>query len=186
MWGLAKPVEVTGKITKIITCCFYCPPKSTRKSMLIDHMTLSLQSLLNTFPRAVISGDRNDLGLDRLLSIDPSLRLLVNVATRGPKILDVVLTNLNVFFHEPTIVPPIPVDEPSKGGVPSDHFGVVMETLNDTEIPAQRLNICRTISPINQTSIKGRHQKKKPAKVRTLSQPPRPPPPLSRFGRLSR
>ena len=123
--------------------------------MLIDHMTLSLQSLLNTFPKAgiLISGDRNDLGIDRLLSIDPSLRQLVNKGTRGPKILDVVLTNLNVFFHEPTIVPPIPVDEPSKGGVPSDHFGVVMETLNDTEIPAQRLNICRTISPINQTSI---------------------------------
>ena len=72
MWGLAKPVEVTGKITKIVTCCFYCPPKSTRKSMLIDHMTLSLQSLLNKFPKAVISGDRNDLGIDRLLSIDPS------------------------------------------------------------------------------------------------------------------
>ena len=54
VWGLAKPVEVTGKITKIITCCFYCPPKSTRKTALIDHMTFTLQSLLNTFPKAYL------------------------------------------------------------------------------------------------------------------------------------
>ena len=29
VWGLLRPTEVTGKITKIILCCFYCPPKST-------------------------------------------------------------------------------------------------------------------------------------------------------------
>ena len=76
VWGLLKPVQVTGKITKIITCCFYCPPKSTRKTALIEHMTLTLQSLLNDFPNAgiLISGDRNDLGIDRLLSVEPSLR----------------------------------------------------------------------------------------------------------------
>ena len=32
VWGLLKPKEVTGKITKIIVCCFYCPPKSTKKN----------------------------------------------------------------------------------------------------------------------------------------------------------
>ena len=82
VWGLVKPVEVTGKITKIISVCFYCPPKSTRKTALIDHMTLTLQSLLTTFPNAgiLISGDRNDLGIDRLLTIDPSLHVLkVNI-----------------------------------------------------------------------------------------------------------
>ena len=42
-----------------------------------------------------------------------------------PKILDVVFTNLRVFFEEPEIVPPIATDDPEKGGVPSDHSGVV-------------------------------------------------------------
>ena len=42
VWGLLRPVEIAGKITKIILCCFYCPPKSTKKSALIDHMTLTL------------------------------------------------------------------------------------------------------------------------------------------------
>ena len=69
VWGLMKPKNITGKITKIITCCFYCPPKSTRKTALIEHMTFTLNSLLNTFPNAgiIISGDRNDLSKGRLL-----------------------------------------------------------------------------------------------------------------------
>ena len=43
----------------------------------------------------------------------------MNKGTRGPnRILDVVLTNLSVFFEEPEIVPPIAVDNPAKGGCP--------------------------------------------------------------------
>ena len=78
-------------------------------------MALTLQSLLNSFPNAgiLISGDRNDLGIDRLLTIDPSLRQIVNKGTRGPRILDVVLTNLSVLFEEPEIVPPIAIDDPA-------------------------------------------------------------------------
>ena len=85
VWGLLKPKEVTGKITKIIVCCFYCPPKSTKKTALIDHMTFTLQSLRSTFPQAavVISGDRNNLCIDRLMSVDPALRKIVRKSTRG-------------------------------------------------------------------------------------------------------
>ena len=93
VWGLMRPNEVTGKITKIIVCCFYCPPKSTKKSALIEHMTLTLQSLRTTFPMAaaVISGDRNDLSIARLLSVDPALRQFVRKNTRGQSILTVQL-----------------------------------------------------------------------------------------------
>ena len=157
VWGLMRPKEITGKITKILVCCFYCPPKSTRKSMLIDHMTLTLplQSLLNSFPNAgiLISGDRNDLGIDRLLTIDPSLRQLVNKNTRGLKVLDVILSNLSVFFEEPEIVEPIAVDDPTKGGVPSDHSGVVAAPRADAARPAVKHRIYRTIRPITTSAI---------------------------------
>ena len=154
VWGLMRPVEVTGKITKILVCCFYCPPKSTRKTALIDHMTITLQSLLNTFPKAgiIISGDRNDLGIDRLLTVDPSLRQIVNKGTRGPKVIDVVLTNLSVYFEEPVIVFPIDVDDPAKG-VPSDHSGVVVEPRTNAEVPAVKHKVCRTIRPITASAV---------------------------------
>ena len=155
VWGLLRPHEVTGKITKIIVCCFYCPPKSTKKTALIDHMTLTLQSLRTTFPkaRAVISGDRNDLSIDRLLSVDPSLTQIVRRATRGIKTLTVVLTDLEVFYDEPIIVDPIDVDDPTKGGVPSDHNGVVVIPRADANRPARKQKIIRTIRPITSSSI---------------------------------
>ena len=60
VWGLLRPLETSGNITKIIVCCFYCPPKSKRKTILIEHLTLTLQTLLNSHQNAgiIISGDK--------------------------------------------------------------------------------------------------------------------------------
>ena len=125
VWGLLKPHEDSEKNKKIIVCCFYCPPKSKKKSMLIEHMTLTTQSLLNTFPNAgiLISGDRNYLSIDKILSVEKTLKQLVKKGTRGPNILTIICSNLETFYEEPMIVPPIEVDDPQKG-VPSDHCGV--------------------------------------------------------------
>ena len=155
VWGLLRPIEVTGKITKIIVCSFYCPPKSTKKSSLIEHMTLTIQSLRSTFPKAgvIISGDRNDLSIARLRSVDPALRQTVLKGTRGQNILTIVLTDLEVLYEEPIIVKPIDVDDPSKGGVPSDHNGVVVTPLAVTAKPVRRQKFVRTIRPITSSVI---------------------------------
>ena len=103
-------------------------------------MTMTLQALKSTFPNAgvIISGDRNDLSIERLKSVDPSLRQIVTKATRGPQnILTVVLTDLSIYYEEPIIVPPIDVDDPSKGGVPSDHNGVVVEPRKCSTVPVK-------------------------------------------------
>ena len=82
-WALIKPKEVTGSVSEIIACCFYSPPKSKKRNELIDHMTTNLQSLLTDHPNAgvVIAGDRNDIEIPTLLSIDPSLRQIVKQPT---------------------------------------------------------------------------------------------------------
>ena len=118
-------------------------------------MTLTLQSLRSTFPKAgaVISGDRNDLSIDRLKSVDPALRQIVRKGTRGPNVLTVVLTDLEVFYEEAVIVDPIEVDEPAKGGVPSDHNGVVVTPRTVTDVPVKRQKTLRTIRPITSSSI---------------------------------
>ena len=116
-------------------------------------MTLTLQSLRSTFPNAgvIISGDRNDLNIQRLYCIDPSLRQIVQKETRGPNILTVVLTDLAAYYEEPVVVPPIQVDDPSKG-VPSDHNGVVVVP-RKSAIPVKKLQIARTIRPITRSAI---------------------------------
>ena len=118
-------------------------------------MTLTLQQLRSTFPQAavIISGDRNDLSMEKLKSIDPSLRQTVQKGTRGLNILTVVLTDLEVFFEEPVIVEPNDVDEPGKGGVPSDHHGIVVAPRSDPNKPVNRTKIVRTIRPIPSSSL---------------------------------
>ena len=118
-------------------------------------MTFTLQSLRSTFPTAgvVISGDRNDLSVERLRTVDPSLRQIVRKGTRGPNILTVVLTDMEVYFEEPVIVNPIDVDDPSKGGVPSDHNGVVVIPSSVSDVPVRREKVVRTIRPITSSGI---------------------------------
>ena len=89
----------------------------------IDHITTTIQSLLiiHNNPSAIISGDRNDIDIPTLLSIDPSLRQTVRHPTRGLKILDVIVSNLASFFNEPVIIPPILPDRTGHGA-PGDHL----------------------------------------------------------------
>ena len=137
VWGLLKSNHFYSKISKIIVCSFYCPPNSKKKSVLIDHLTLTLQSLRTTFPAAavVISGDRNSLGMDKLLSIDSSLKQIVHNHTRGQKILTVLLTDVDKNYEEPKIVPPVSVDDPVNGGVPRIIVGLLPRRSQVQKIP---------------------------------------------------
>jgi hypothetical protein len=149
VWGLLNPKTVTGKITTIIVCCFYSPPRSRKNSALIDHLTVTLQSLLNVHNEAgvIISEDRNDIDIATLLSIDPSLHQTVNLATRGLRILNVIVTNLGRFYNDPIIIPPIVPDVPGHG-VPSDHNGVVATPNANSAEANRRTKTCKTIRPL--------------------------------------
>ena len=138
VWGLLKPKVASGKITKIIACCFYSPPRSKTRSALVDHISLTLQQLLSTHPTAgiVISGDRNSLDIPTLLNIYPTLGQMVKRPTRGFKVLDIILSNLESFYDEPIIVQPILPDNQNKG-VPSDHSGVVATPHTNPNLPHQ-------------------------------------------------
>ena len=81
------------------------------------------------------------------------MRQIVWKGTRGPNILTVVLTDLQKFFEKPVIVKPIDVDEPLKGGVPSDHNGVVVKPISEADKPVKRTKIVRTIRPIPSSSL---------------------------------
>ena len=154
VWGLLKPKIITGKISVIIVCCFYSPPKSRKNRALLEHVTHTVQELRAAHPQAgvVISGDRNNIDMGELLQIDSSLRQVVNNPTRGYKILDVILTNLYTFYHTPEIVPPVPPDVPGKG-VPSDHCGVVATPHCNSTIPLKTIKTKLSIRPIPESLL---------------------------------
>ena len=118
VYGLLRPKQPSGQLRDIIAVAFYSPPKSRKKTQLMDHIIASIQTLLTKYPRAdiVIGGDRNEMSISPLLIALPRLKQLVTKATCNGKILDVLLTSLHEFYS----VPPVPADNPSQGK-PSDH-----------------------------------------------------------------
>ena len=57
-------------IKEIIVVSFYSPPKSNKKSKLIDHILTATHILLNRYPAAglIIGGDKNDLDIAPLIA----------------------------------------------------------------------------------------------------------------------
>ena len=60
------------------------------------------------------------MSISPLLTGLPRLKQLVTEATCNGKVLDVLLTNLHMYYSVPVIVPPVPADNPAQGK-PSDH-----------------------------------------------------------------
>ena len=154
VWGLLQPVKNDCKIKKVILCSFYCPPRSRKKSDLIEHITLTLHLLKLEHQDAhiIIAGDKNDLQMNKLTGIDSSIKQMISQPTRGTNTLDVVLTDLHRFYSEPDIVNPISVDISGKG-VPSDHFGIVLAPRRNSDAAVNKQKIMKVIQPISQTSI---------------------------------
>ena len=82
-WGILKPRNPTGHIKTIIVCAFYLPPKSRKKSALIEHISLNYFSLKAQHPSSafICGGDKNDLDINLLLNICPSLHQIVTKPT---------------------------------------------------------------------------------------------------------
>ena len=137
VWALLRPKEHTGVIKKVILCSFYSPPNSKKNLLLIDHISVTYNSLKIQHPDAAIllSGDKNNLDERKILALNPNFRQMVRQNTRQNKILTIVISDLHMFYHNPTIIPPVPVDVPGQG-VPSDHSGV--QALPITSAHSQR------------------------------------------------
>ena len=69
--------------------------------------------------------------------------------TRGRKTLDVVITDLWLYYSEPEILPPIPVDE-GKAGKPSDHSGVLCLPVSN---PLKKKVTKKMVRPFPRSSI---------------------------------
>ena len=123
VWGLLRPrSDLATGFKEIIAVSFYCPPRSPKKSKLLDHILTTVHMLLSKYPNAglIIGGDKNDLNISSLIAGIPRVRQIVTKNTHKSKILDIIITNLHQFYQVPEIVPPVQPDDPTRG-VPSDH-----------------------------------------------------------------
>jgi hypothetical protein len=154
VWGLLRPLQIIGKIRKIMICSFYSPPRSKKKTILIDHILTVLAKLRSEHPDAatIIAGDKNDLDESGILAFDPSFIQIVTKPTRKDKVLSVIITDLRQFYIEPKIIAPIPVDNPKKGA-PSDHNGVLAIPVNNHESKRGTTKEVRYVRQMPESSI---------------------------------
>ena len=126
VWAMLRPVQHTGLVRKVILCSFYSPPNSRKNMKLIDHISITYNSLKIQHPDAaiIISGDKNNLDDRKILALNPDFQQIVTKNTRQNRTLTIIITDLHKYYHTPSIIPPVPVDIPGKG-VPSDHNGVL-------------------------------------------------------------
>ena len=126
-FALLKPKNPTGKINKFICCSFYLPPKSRYFNKLAEFLVTTLGLLRTEHPgcRVLMAGDKNDMKMGLISSLDPTLKQLVqkNTTKNKTKVLDVFYTDCADLLQEPEIVPQMKVDE-GKVGKDSDHYGV--------------------------------------------------------------
>ena len=124
---IVRPKNPTGKVSNFICCSFYSPPRSTVRNKLAEFLVATVGKLRGEHPgaRVLMAGDRNDMKIDAITNLDPTLKQMVKNYTnkKGDKVLDVILTDCQNLLQEPTILPPLQVDD-NKEGKDSDHKGV--------------------------------------------------------------
>ena len=148
-WGLLKTKESCASIRKIIVCAFYCPPRSRKKSKLVEHITVEYFKLKSIHPGAafVCGGDKNDLDIKHLLNISSSFRQIVTRPTYRNSILDILVTDIGHLYNEPVIRPAVKPDIEGHG-VPSDHNIVLATTISNPLGQVKRSCITKTSRPL--------------------------------------
>ena len=135
---------------------FYSPPNSKKKSALVKHISLSYFALKSQFPDAafVCGGDKNDLNLNLLLNIDPSFRQIVSKPTYKQSTLDVLVTDIGHYYHDPTIRPAVEPDNPLVAS-PSDHSIAFAKVNTNTNHPPIRKITSHVTRPLPSEALAG-------------------------------
>ena len=144
VWCILTPKNIShdSKIQKIACCALYSKPNSKKKSLLLDHISDAFNILSTKYTRGlhfILAGDSNDLNLDPILSLSPSLRQTVQNWTRldPPAMLDPIMMTLSHLYQEPVCLDPLDAD-PDKNGKPADHLIVVSKPINILENKCSR------------------------------------------------
>ena len=141
-WALFTPVSSTvhHKVKIIAIGTFYVSPKSVHKEATIDHIIENIHFLRSRYDNEIhflLGGDLNRLKIEPILDSYGALQQVVSTGTRNGATLENIITDLHSFYHPPTTLPPLQVDEEKKGA-DSDHQVVIFAPLANSNFIKQR------------------------------------------------
>ena len=144
-------------IQNIVLGSIYSKPNSRKKPATLDHIAETYNFLNAKFGKGlfwILAGDTNDMSLDLILHLSPSLKSVVTKATRlnPDRSLDNIITDLSNLYQSPEVLPPIDAD-PGSGGKPSDHLTVVMAPIETIDNKPARITREIIVRPMKQSGI---------------------------------
>ena len=132
VWSLVTPKAINPKIKRIAVCSLYVSPTSKFKTKTIDHIVETIHLLRFQHRNEVsflLAGDLNILNIDRILECYGALKQIITEGTRKSAVLECIITDLQGFYHPPSCIHPLEVDE-EKIGKDSDHNIVILAPIN--------------------------------------------------------
>ena len=150
-----RPKDENSPQFVVILCALYSPPRSRKKSKLVDFISNTYHHLKSTkYPSAffALGGDINDLKVELLLNISPMFKQTVSKLTRGEKSLSVIVTDLWNFYQNPEILPPLKPDILGVG-MPSDHSVPYAKTYTDRRVMRRKNYSMKIIRPFPDSGI---------------------------------
>ena len=138
----------------LIVCSIYSKPNSHKKTILTDHVSMNYYLLKMKFPDAkfLFLGDFNCYKPDYILQLSPQLRQLVHYKTYGEKTLDLVISDMHIWYHPPVPSDPLLPDHPNVAA-PSDHLGNLLLPRSVAGVAATRMYKKITVRPFSTAQI---------------------------------
>ena len=132
IWLELRPSRLPRGIPCIILCNLYHPP-SGNDQVIISYLYETLTTIEASFANCaiIILGEFNKLNFSRLRNAF-KLCQIVKFPTRGPNFLDLIFTNMKVFYDDPIERPPFDL---------SDHGTVETQPLQGSQIRKPKLCI---------------------------------------------
>ena len=135
VWGLVRPKRPTTDFKGIVVCSFYSVPYSKKKVQLVQHLAINYSELKSKYKNCffLFGGDKNDLQINNILEIAPTLHMHNTKPTHERKNIDVLVSDMIHLYRESTVIPNVLTDIPDGqpgGGKQSDHSIVYCEPSN--------------------------------------------------------
>ena len=132
------------KVKRIAVGTFYVSPRSTHKDATIDHIIESIHILRSKYDNEIhflLGGDLNRVNINPILDSYGALKQVISTGTRKGATLENIITDLHTFYHPPTTLAPLQVDE-SKKGSDSDHQVVIFALISNFNYQRSELCTC--------------------------------------------
>ena len=158
VWGVLHCRDNSNqkfKVNRIVVGSIYVSPKSRHKIDTIDHIIETIhhaRAKFGNYVHFLLGGDFNRLDVSEILDAYGALKQFNSVPIRKGAILELLLTDLHPFYHPPTTLPPLQVDDDSNGS-DSDHDIVLLAPKSNCKFKVERTRKTVKTRPLPDSGI---------------------------------